>query len=189
MNVKGSFVIKDSDNCVHINIPTPIKNSITGYDLHKHPDVSNIPGKSFLLINEHNLIQDIIENQVVSNIICLGVYAFNDVELFKKTYEELIEKQIKGELFVSHVISYILSKRKESFEYIEAEGYDDWGTFPAKENTPIALTDINEDGIPEMILQYCEDENKTLTDEEVTTIFNKIINNVVYKHNAILRDN
>lgn len=128
MNVQGCFVIKDSDNCVQVDIPTPIKNSITGYDLHKHPDVSNIPGKSFLLINEHNLIQDIIEKQVVSNIICLGVYAFSNAALFKKTYEELLEKQIKGELFVSHVISYILSKNKETFEYIEAKGYDDWGT-------------------------------------------------------------
>lgn len=128
MNVKGAFVIKDSDNCVKVKIPTPIKNSITGYDLHKHPDVSNIPGKSFLLVNEQGLIEDIIEKQVVSNMICLGVYAFQDVELFKKTYLELLDKKISGEMYVSHVISYILSKNKEIFEYIEAYGYDDWGT-------------------------------------------------------------
>ncbi len=48
--------------------------------------------------------------------------------------------------------------------------YDDWGTFPAKENTPIALTDINEDGIPEMILQYCEDENKTFSTLDIYSI-------------------
>lgn len=128
MNVQGTFVIKDSDNCVKVNIPTPIKNSIVGYDLHKHPNVNNIPGKSFLLINEHNIIQDIIEKQVVSNIICLGVYVFNNAELFKKTYKELITKQVKGEMFISHVISYILGKNQGIFEYIEAEGYDDWGT-------------------------------------------------------------
>lgn len=128
MNIKGSFVIKDSDNCVHINISTPIENFIAGYDLHKHSNVSNIPGKSFLLVNEHNLIQDIIEKQIVSNIICLGVYAFQDAELFVNAYKELLEKQIKGEMFISHVISYILSKNVEIFKYIEATGYDDWGT-------------------------------------------------------------
>ena len=34
-----------------------------------------------------------------------------------------------------------------------------------------------------------EDYNKTLTDEEVTTIFNNIIKEVVSKHKATLRDN
>ena len=34
-----------------------------------------------------------------------------------------------------------------------------------------------------------EDVNKTLTDEDVTKLFNLIIDNVVNKYNAILRDN
>ena len=48
------------------NMPAKIKNAIVGYDLSKNPDVSNIPAKSFLLINEQNIIQDIIEKQIVS---------------------------------------------------------------------------------------------------------------------------
>jgi hypothetical protein len=36
-------VIKDSDNCVYTQIPDVIKNAIVGYDLRKHPDISNIP--------------------------------------------------------------------------------------------------------------------------------------------------
>ena len=128
MNVKGAFVIKDSDNCVYVKLPNPIVNSIAGYDLHKHPNISNIPGKSFLIVNEQGIINDIIEKRVVSNIICLGVYAFEDVELFKNTYLELKDKNIQGEMFVSHVISYILSKNNASFLELEADNYDDWGT-------------------------------------------------------------
>lgn len=128
MNVKGSFVIKDSDNCVSTSIPKKISNFIVGYDLHKHPDVSNIPAKSFIIMNEQNIIQDIIEKKIVSNIICLGVYAFEDVELFKQGYNELIDKGISGEMFISHVISYLLSTKKHIFVNIEANGYDDWGT-------------------------------------------------------------
>lgn len=128
MNVEGAFVVKDSDNCVHIDIPTPIENSITGYDLHKHPNISNIPGKSFLIVNEQNLIEDIIEKQVVSNIICLGVYAFENADLFRKAYLELLEKNISGEMYISHVISYILSKQNAAFIALEATDYDDWGT-------------------------------------------------------------
>lgn len=128
MNVKGAFVVKDSDNCVLVDVPNPITNSITGYDLNKHPDVSNIPAKSFLLVNEQNIIQDIIEKKVVSNIICLGVYAFKDAQIFIDGYKELLKNKIDGELFISHVISYLLGTNKEVFEYIEAKRYDDWGT-------------------------------------------------------------
>lgn len=128
MDVSGSVVIKDSDNKVVVSYDKHIKNSIVGYDLHEHPNISNIPGKSFLLINEQNTIEDIIEKKVVSNIICLGVYAFEDISIFKEGYLELIKQDVKGELFISHVISYVLSKGKEVFECVEAQGYEDWGT-------------------------------------------------------------
>ncbi len=128
MNVEGAFVVKDSDNKVVVDIPTSISNSITSYDLHKHPNISNIPGKSFLIVNEQNIIEDIIEKQVVSNVICLGVYAFEDVNLFKNAYLELKDKKLTGEMFISHVISYILKSKEHIFLSIEADDYEDWGT-------------------------------------------------------------
>lgn len=128
MNVEGAFVVKDSDNCVYVDLPEKINNSITGYDLQKHPNISNIPGKSFLIVNEQGIIEDIIEKRVVSNIICLGVYAFENVELFKSAYKKMIDENINGELFISHVISYILSTKQHIFVSIEADDYEDWGT-------------------------------------------------------------
>lgn len=128
MDVNGAFVVKDSDNCVYTKIPKKIFNSISAYDLHKHTNISNIPGKSFLIVNKQGIIEDIIEKRVVSNIICLGVYAFEDVELFKKAYLELQNKNIIGEMYISHIISYILSQKHTIFTAIEAENYDDWGT-------------------------------------------------------------
>lgn len=128
MNISGAFVVKDSDNKVEVKLDNNIKNSTVGYDLHEHPHVSNIPGKSFLLVGKQNLIEDIIEKRVVSNIICLGVYSFESADLFKKHYLELVKKDIKGEMFISHVISYILSKRQYIFEVVMADGYEDWGT-------------------------------------------------------------
>lgn len=128
MNVRGSFVIKDSDNRVGVKLPSEIKNMIVGYNLQEHPDISNIPGKSFLIVNEQNLIQDIIEKQVVSDIICLGVYCFDDAEIFKTAYSEMLSKNISGEMYVSHIISYLLSSDKYIFEAVMADSYDDWGT-------------------------------------------------------------
>lgn len=129
MNVSGSFIIKDSDNQVGFHIENGIKNMIVGYDLQKHPDIRNIPGKSFLIVNEQGLIQDIVEKHIVSSIICLGVYCFKEVSDFIKNYEEMIKQNISGEMFISHLISYMLSSNKYVFSLQQADSYDDWGTF------------------------------------------------------------
>ena len=128
MKVEGAFAVKDADNYVNVNLPANLENSIACYDLHKHTEVSNIPGKSFIIVNEQNIIEDIIEKRVVSNFICLGLYSFNNVEIFKKGYKELLDKNISGEIYISHVISYLLSTKKYIFTAIYAEGYEDWGT-------------------------------------------------------------
>lgn len=128
MNIEGAFVIKDSDNRVEVYFDKQIKNSIVGYNLHEHPDITNIPGKSFLIVNEQGIIQDIIEKQVVSNIICLGVYCFENTADFIKAYNEMHTKKISGEMYISHVISYMLASNNYVFSSILALSYDDWGT-------------------------------------------------------------
>lgn len=128
MKVDGAFVIKDSDNSVEVVFDKEIKNAIVGYNLHEHPDITNIPGKSFLIINEQGIIHDIIEKKVVSHIICLGVYCFENASEFMKAYEEMQEKKISGEMYISHIISYMLSSNNYIFNAIMALSYDDWGT-------------------------------------------------------------
>ncbi|MBR1544811.1 MAG: hypothetical protein IJ638_02610 [Alphaproteobacteria bacterium] len=128
MQVEGEFVVKDSDNFVRVEIPQKNKNFIVGYDIHKHPKTSNIPEKSFLIINDQNITQDIIEKKIVSHIICLGVYGFSNTKEFKDTFCYLSKNGIENELFISHIISYIISQKKSIFEYIEAKDYTDWGT-------------------------------------------------------------
>ncbi len=128
MNVSGSFVIKDSDNCVGVHFEKNIKNMIVGYDIHEHRDVTNIPGKSFLIVNEQNIIQDIIEKKVVSSIICLGVYCFENVNDFIDAYEKMMSEKISGEMYISHLISFLLSSDKYIFQAVMATSYNDWGT-------------------------------------------------------------
>lgn len=128
MNVSGAFVIKDSDNCVGVHFEKNIKNMIVGYDIHEHRDVTNIPGKSFLIVNEQNIIQDIIEKKVVSSIICLGVYCFENVNDFIDAYEKMMSEKISGEMYISHLISFLLSSDKYIFQAVMATSYNDWGT-------------------------------------------------------------
>ncbi|MCR5506981.1 MAG: hypothetical protein K6F04_03995 [bacterium] len=128
MQINGEFVVKDSDNFVSVEIPKKEKNFIVGYDIHKHPKITNIPEKSFLIVNEQNITQDIIEKKIVSHIICLGIYGFSDTTEFQNTFKYLSKNGIENELFISHIISYIISQKKSIFEYIEAIDYKDWGT-------------------------------------------------------------
>lgn len=129
MNVTGSFVIKDSDNRVGIHFDPDIKNMIVGYDLHQHRDITNVPGKSFLILKTDNTIDDIIEKQIVSNIICLGVYCFENATDFKNAYLEKQQQNAQsGEMFISHIVSYMIKNKKSKFTAVMASSYDDWGT-------------------------------------------------------------
>jgi hypothetical protein len=126
-NVKGAVALKDSDNSIHARLLAG-ENFIVGYSLQGHPYITNIQGKSFLILNEQNIVLDIIEKKIVSDTICIGLYAFNDISQFVTTYHELIDKGIKGELFVSNVISYMLASKQAIFKGVIADDYYDWGT-------------------------------------------------------------
>lgn len=176
MNITGSFVIKDSDNKVSFDMPEKISNSIVGCDLNQHRDISNIPAKSFLIVNEQNIIQDIIEKQVVSKFICLGVYMFENAGDFIKSYDALMQKNVQGEMFVSHIISYMLTCNNVIFTLIKAHSLEDWGTISewqqAQKNHRTYFVDV--DGV---ILKNSGkygsinwDNNKTLLKENVEAL-------------------
>ncbi len=46
-------------------------------------EITNIPGKSFLLVNSQGILIDIVEKQIVSDIVCLGIYCFSDTTSVK----------------------------------------------------------------------------------------------------------
>ena len=128
MNICGSITIKDSDNFVVCNLPASDVNMVVGLKLKPDIKVSNIQGKSFLKINNQQFIVDIVEKKIVSDIICLGVYQFSDAIEFVKIYETL-RKDVIGELFISNIVSFALREKDNSFKFIEACQFQDWGTF------------------------------------------------------------
>ncbi|GHU00542.1 hypothetical protein FACS1894186_1330 [Alphaproteobacteria bacterium] len=89
MAVAGSLVIKDSDNFVKVAVPKPHGNFIAGYSLAAHRDIQDVAGKSFLIVDDQGIVRDIVEKKVVSDTICLGVYAFADAAEFLAAYESL----------------------------------------------------------------------------------------------------
>ena len=128
-DVKGEIIIKDSDCLVRARVPDKA-NYIVGVNVEKNKHVTKLQSKSFIVKNEDNIVVDIIEKQVVSNIVCVGVYALT-VSQFLESYNSIINSQVykdTGELFVSHLVSYLIMHNKLIFDYVEADYYVDWGT-------------------------------------------------------------
>ena len=122
MNVSGSFVIKDSDNYVEIGLDSLNKNVVGSVSLAQEKGITNVASKSFLIANDQDIIQRIVEKDVVSNDICVGVYGFSDAQLFVQTYLELDKLTCRGELYISHVIARLISSG-QVFQKLIASSY------------------------------------------------------------------
>lgn len=127
-DIKGSAVVKDADNYLKIEC-VPHGNFVAGLDLNMwERDIHNLRNKSFLILNEQGNLLDIIEKQVRSDVICLGLYGFNKAEDFVKAYRKLNDASYPiSSLYVSHVISYLIGYSGRVFHYVAALEYENWG--------------------------------------------------------------
>lgn len=126
--ITGPVVIKDSDNYLKTE-DIPYENFVVGLDLNVwERDVHNLRNKSFLIVNEQGNLLDIIEKQVRSDVICLGLYGFKKAEDFVKAYEHLNDESYPiFSLYVSHVISYLIGYSGRVFHYVPSLEYENWG--------------------------------------------------------------
>lgn len=127
-NVTGAVVVKDSDNYIKIENQMT-GNFVAGLDLNDwERDVHNLRNKSFLVLNEQKNILDIIEKQIKSDVICLGLYGFKNANDFMYAYEKLNDESYPiNKLYLSHIISYLIGYFGKVFRYISATEYENWG--------------------------------------------------------------
>lgn len=127
--IVGAITIKDSDCIVDFVFDHTSYDFLVGLDINTHP-ITNPGNKSYLITDEHDIIQDIVEKSVVSNIMCAGVYSLDNCKLFRDTYDLLVASGLfeSRELFVSHIFSYLIQKQIISPQYVECTGFADWGT-------------------------------------------------------------
>lgn len=129
--VKGKFAVKDSDNYIKISIPHLANgNFVTGINIETFPnEIRRLNSKSFLTVNDQNIILDIIEKKIKSEYISLGLYGFDSAETFNTAYRHLNSISVSShEIYLSHVISYLIGTGQAVYQYLEAEDYEDWGT-------------------------------------------------------------
>lgn len=127
--VVGEFVVKDSDNYLELDKNLLHGNFVAGLDLNIwERDIHNLRSKSFLIVNEQKNLLDIIEKQVRSDLICLGLYGFKKAEDFLNAYEHLNDGNYPlSKLYVSHIISYLIGYAGRVFHCINCIKYENWG--------------------------------------------------------------
>jgi len=146
-SITGPVFVKDCDSWFSVDDDL-FRDCVCYADLRKYPDVRNIPGKSFLHLNENELLLGIIEKNVSSNYISVGGYGFHDARIFLDAFAGLQQADCAGEQFVSHVILEAI-RAGAVFSGVEAEGYVDVGTIEAWNNyrNDQALYVVDVDGV------------------------------------------
>jgi hypothetical protein len=123
-NIDAFIVVKDCDCLVSYNHPTH-ERFVVGLDVRKNHHVNNLHQKSFIVSDANGVVQEIIEKSIVSNQICLGVYAMHSSDLIR-SYERL-SVGMGRELYFSHIVSDLIDSGMV-FSCTDAIAYTDWGT-------------------------------------------------------------
>lgn len=125
MGVTGSIQIKDISTV--LTVPHDVgDNFITGIHLFNYDsNIKNLRKKSFITRNENNIVMDIIEKDVKSDIISIGLYGFASAEEYVEAYRKLEADFAESDtMFVSHIITYLIGVEKKVFVFVEVPNYE-----------------------------------------------------------------
>lgn len=141
--IEGKVLIKDSDNQFTLTADFS-RNFVAVIDL-ASVGVIEAANKSYVRLDDREVVTKIVEKRVISNLFCCGGYFFAKAEEFAAYYELL--KDEKG-LYVSHVIGRMLEDGHE-FGAQVGEGFEDWGTVNdwRRYKEKFATVFVNLDGI------------------------------------------
>jgi hypothetical protein len=131
--------IKDCDTFFDCGLSSD--NFICVSRLSNQQDTKNIMTKSFVTVNEHDIIMNIVEKRVVSDTFCVGGYGFESARSFLGAYEELKQDSC----YISHVVQKCLSsdiifQTREVHNYIDVGTEQEWHEYNDK---PVIFCDVD----------------------------------------------
>lgn len=103
-NIKGPIFIKDADGLFTFDEDLWVQNGVTIYPI-ENLKLLSPQNKSYVTIDDMELITNIIEKHVISNYINVGGYCFEDADEFVKYYLKLKDNDW---LHISHIIYNML---------------------------------------------------------------------------------
>ena len=125
--IKESFIVKDSDNIFSLEGPGEKFNYICYSNLQEYSEI-NPSNKSYIVMNEQGIINEIVEKKIVSQTFNVGGYYFVDVKQFMDAYETLSSRLAGTELYLSSIVEYLILNRGAVFFGKKISDYCDWGT-------------------------------------------------------------
>lgn len=130
MKIEGSIVIKDSDNLASsVDLKDKLigENFVVGVDIYKQ-NIAKPESKSYLVVDDNNLLVEIIEKRIVSGTICAGIYGIASANQFVDNFKKCSTLMPNHEIYMSHVISHMVKVASLPFESVETVFFEDWGT-------------------------------------------------------------
>lgn len=121
IGLDGGIYIKDSDNFFKELVKKG--NFISIGDLNEL-ELANVKNKSYVSINENNILTNIVEKRIISPFFNVGGYGFESAKDFVKYYKILSNEK---ELYISHII-YKMICDGHTFIGSKVKNYLDWGT-------------------------------------------------------------
>jgi hypothetical protein len=125
--ITGEFLVKDCDSFFeHENTSG---NYICVSNISEHEILKKLASKSFVIVNDQDIVTNIIEKQVVSDTFCVGGYKFESAEQYKLAFEYV--SQMNGEIFVSDIIGRMLDQghiftKRNVTNYVDVGTANDW---------------------------------------------------------------
>jgi hypothetical protein len=122
------FLVKDSDNYFEVPYLNQSYNYVCVASLSSFSHV-NPQNKSYVQVDQEDVIVNFREKQVISDLFSVGGYHFTSPKQFLDAYQELSDRTrlSAGELYLSEIIAY-LAMNGEVFKIQRIKHYQDWGT-------------------------------------------------------------
>ena len=122
------MLIKDCDSFFEHDMS--VGNYVCVSTIQEHTTLHKVHNKSFIVSNDQNIVQHIVEKKVVSDKFSVGGYKFEKISDYITTYET-IKSEITNEIFVSHIIEYaindgIVFETKVVRDYVDVGTLDEW---------------------------------------------------------------
>jgi len=126
--LEESFLIKDSDNTYALEQANEEHNYVCYSELQEYTEI-NARNKSYIDLNEQNIITQMVEKKIISRFFSVGGYYFSNPKEFIDTYKKLTELNLSQEIYTSHIIQDMILNQGKIFLGKKALSYNDWGTF------------------------------------------------------------
>jgi len=122
------FMVKDSDNYFELGTLEETYNYVSVASLNDFDQI-NPRNKSYVQVDQEDIIVNFREKKVISDLFSVGGYFFLNPDEFMAAYNELSSgaRLAGGELYLSEVIAFMILEG-HVFKSRSVKNYQDWGT-------------------------------------------------------------